>query len=255
MKLAVACLLFFTVSGAAPAYQSDAPAGPLGARASPPALPLTAPGPPWRASGDARAPGQKTAAKPAPARVVFIKEFPGSSPAYYSVSVSEEGEAIYATAPDDSDPIRFRLPPAVLRQVFETVERLNYFQDAQLETRKKVANMGKKTLRYEGGGRRNEASFNYSENLDAMTLAGLFEKISITERHLLDLERLAHFDRLGVNQELLQIEISMNRMELVEPTQFVPLLEEIAGDSRFLHMAQERARHLLERIKATPTDK
>lgn len=187
--------------------------------------------------------------KPTPPKVVFIKEFPGSFPDYYSVSVTEQGEAVYATAPDDAQPLRFRLSESLTRQLFQTVARLNHLRDVQLEARKKVASMGKKTLRYEAGDQRSQASFNYTENPDAAALAGLFEKISITEQHLLSLERLVRFDRLGVVKQLLQIEISMNKRELVEPSQFIPLLEEITGDTRFLHIAQERAARLLERIR------
>ncbi len=201
------------------------------------------------ASGQAPAQEPKPAASPAPARIVFIKEFPGSSPPYYAVSLTEEGAAEYATAPDDPQPLRFRLSESLTRQVFQIAARLNRFQGAQLEARRKVASMGKKTLRYEGGGQRHEASFNYSENQDAVALANLFEKISITQQHLLQLERLARFDRLGVMKQLLQIEISMNKGELVEPVQFISLLEEISGNTQYLHIARERAARLLERIR------
>jgi hypothetical protein len=192
---------------------------------------------------------QEAGSAAVPAKVVFIKEFPRSLPDYYSVSVTEKGEAVYSTAADDPQPLRFRLSEATTREIFQLVDRLNRFQGVELETRKKVAAMGKKTLRYEAGGKRNEAGFNYSENPDAMALAGLFEKISATEQLLLNLERVSRFEKLGIMKELLQMETAMNKKELVEPSQFVPLLEEIAGNQSYLHMAQERARYLLQRIK------
>ncbi len=192
-------------------------------------------------------------AKQPSSRLVFVKEFPGSVPDYYSVTVAENGEAIYATAPDDPEPLRFRLSPSLARQFFDAAARLNYFKDARFETRRKVAAMGKKTFRYEGNGQRYETSFNYSDNPEAMALAGAFEKISTTEQHLLNLERLVRHDRLGVMKQLVQIEISLNKRELVEPGQLVPLLEEIAGNSQFLHIAQERARYLLRRFQGDYT--
>src|SRR5512142_116952 len=51
-------------------------------------------------------------------RVVFTKEFPGSSPAYYSVTVWEDGRATYRTAPDDESPIKFQLPAGAASQIF-----------------------------------------------------------------------------------------------------------------------------------------
>lgn len=187
--------------------------------------------------------------RPLPPRIVFVKEFPGSSPAYYSVAVNTQGAAVYTTAPDDPQPIIFKLSDATVKEIFETAGRLNYFKGADLETRKKVASMGKKTLRYEDGKQSNTVTFNYTENPDGAALAAMFEKISITEQHLLNLERAVRFDRLGVVKQLLQIEISMNKKELVEPAQFVPLLERIASSSSFMNIARERASGLLQKIK------
>lgn len=189
-------------------------------------------------------------AKPAPARVTFIKQFPGSHPDYYAVSVTEDGEASYLTAPDDPQPLRFRLSEAVARNIFDTVARLNHLRGVKLESPRRVAAMGKKTLAYEANGQRNEVSFNYSENPDAVSLAGVFEKIGTTEQHAIALERAMRYDRLGVMKMLLQIEVSMNKREMVEPSQLVPMLEEISGDSRYMHIAQQRARLLLARIRS-----
>lgn len=195
--------------------------------------------------------GQKPPAdpKPVPAKVVFVKEFPGSYPDYYSISLSADGQARYATAPDDTQPVEFRLPETLVAQIFQVVARLDYLKDARLESSRKVAFMGKKTIRYEAGGQRQEAAFNYSENADAMALVQVFEKISSTEQHLLNLERLARFDRLGVNKELLQIEIAMNARELIEPAQLAPLLEQIAANTHYLNIARDRATEILQRIR------
>jgi len=197
---------------------------------------------------------QEPPAKPAQAKLTFIKQFPGSVPDYYAVVVTGEGQAEYAMAPDDADPPRFKLTEATTREIFQLVERLDRFENAQLETSKKVAFMGKKTFRYEAAGRRSETSFNYSENTDAMALVALFEKISASQQHLINLERLVRFDRLGIMKELYQIEAALDRNELIEAAQFIPVLEEIAGNSSYLHIAQLRARSMLQRIR-TPSDK
>jgi len=197
---------------------------------------------------------QEPPAKPAPAKLTFVKQFPGSVPDYYAVLTTGEGQAEYAMAPDDADPVRFKLSEATTREIFQLVERLERFENAQLETSKKVAFMGKKTFRYEAAGRRGETSFNYSENTDAMALVALFEKISATQQHLINLERLARFDRLGIMKELYQVEAALDRNELIEAAQFIPVLEEIADNSSYLHIAQLRARSMLQRIR-TPSDK
>lgn len=183
-------------------------------------------------------------------RIAFVKEFPGSVPDYYSVSVAQGGEAIYSTAPDDPKPVRFKISPELTEALFHAAERLDNFKDAHFETKRRVASMGKKTLRYEGSGQRYEASFNYSDNPDVMVLAQVFEKIGRSEQDLVDLDRATHYDRLGVNAALAQVEMAMNRRELVEAQQFAPVLEAIAGDSRFLNIARQRAGRLLDRIRS-----
>ena len=187
---------------------------------------------------------------PASPRVVFIKEFPGSSPEHYSISLSQDGEAVYATTPDGPQPVRFRLSEPLTRRVFQIAARLNHFQGTALESRgKNVASLGRKTLRYEAGGQQYETSFNYTRNPHALALTRLFEKISLTQQSLLGLKRVVRFDRLGVMKQLLHVEIAMNKQQLVEPVQFVPLLEEILQNPRFLNIARQRAAHLLDRIR------
>ncbi len=188
--------------------------------------------------------------KPALPRLVFIKDFPGSSPPYYRITLSENGEAIYATAPEDPRPVRFRLSAPLTARVFQIAAGLSPSRTSLDTRRKGVASMGKKTLRYEAGATRFETSYDFTENRDARALASLFDKIAFTEEQLIGLERVMRFDRLGIVRQLTHIESAMIKRELVAPAQFVPLLEEITQDSRYLNMAQERAAELLENIRS-----
>ena len=68
-----------------------------------------------------------------------------------------------------------------------------------------------------------------------------FERITETQRLHFDLERTAKFDRLGVNKTLLQIESAFDRKRLVGVDRFLPLLDRVAKNDSYLHMARERA--------------
>ena len=186
-------------------------------------------------------------------RLTFTKEFPRSNPDYYRIELGEDGQARYFTAPpstssEDTGTINFRVSPRLARQAFELAARLNYFRGAALETRKKVASMGKKTVVYESGAERSQAVFNYSENSDAMALVELFEKISNTQQHLLALDRLTRFDKLGLMKQLLSLESALDKRDLAEPALLVPALEEISRNNTYLHIAQQRARIILAKI-------
>ena len=63
------------------------------------------------------------------------------------------------------------------------------------------------------------------------------------------LERRMRYDRLGVNDALLQFEADYNHSKLPEPQRVLPMLDQIAGDSHFVEIARQRARNLAERIR------
>jgi hypothetical protein len=57
------------------------------------------------------------------------------------------------------------------------------------------------------------------------------------------------YDRLGINDALLQFETDLNHKLLPEPQRALPTLDQIAGDSRFVDVGRQRARALAERIR------
>ncbi len=188
---------------------------------------------------------------PDPARLTFTKSFPGSSPDYYRIVLSEEGKAIYTVAADDDRPAAFQVSKEFTSRVFELASQLGYFKGSPLETKKKLANMGKKTVLYESGAERSEQTYNYSELPEAQELTSLFEKLSTTQQHLIALERQMRFDKLALMKQLLVIDSAVTRKDLAEPQLLVPVLEEIAKNKAFLGIAQQRAKIVLSKIPVT----
>jgi hypothetical protein len=181
--------------------------------------------------------------------VTFTKEFPGSDPAYYSVAVRENGQAQYRTAPDDP-PIELQLSPVPTEEIFSLARKLSFFRNAQFESKRRVANMGKKTLAYQNGPDRAEASFNHTEIPEALALTALFEKISLMMQHQLRLEYMMRYDRLGIVKELLQLEVHLDQQSLLEPDHLLPVLEQIQKDPKLVNVAQERAAQIIGKIKS-----
>jgi hypothetical protein len=181
-------------------------------------------------------------------RLFYSKSFPGSVPAYVSVLVEKDGKAVYKEAPDDESPIELKLPEADTTAIFALAEKLDKFK-RPLESNLKVANMGIKTFRYENGSEKNEVKFNYSLDEDAKALTDWFERIAETQMLHFLLERTVRFDRLGVNKALLQIEAAYDRNRLVALDRFLPLLDRVAKNDTYLHMARERAAALADAIR------
>ena len=183
-------------------------------------------------------------------KIVFTKSFPGSVPAWYSVTVDPAGAAEYREDPKDDNPIKFHLTEADAGQIFELAGKLEYFK-RKLESPAKVARMGDKTLHYEKGGESGETTFNYTEDPDGRTITDWFERISETERHLMELERVVKYDKLGVNDALLQLEVTFDHKRLVAPEQFLPMLDRVVKNESFMHLARERAANIASQIRST----
>ena len=182
------------------------------------------------------------------ARIVYSKSFPGSVPAYVSIEVTQDGKGVYQEAPDDESPVEFKVSEQEIATVFGLTEKLERFK-RPLESNLKVANMGVKTLRYENGTEKNEVKFNYSLDEDAKTLADWFERVTESQMLHANLERSVRFDRLGVNHSLLQLQAAFDRNRVVTPDRFLPLLDRVAKNDSYLHMARERAAALADAIR------
>jgi hypothetical protein len=186
-------------------------------------------------------------------RLTFSKSFPGSLPAWEEITVPRTCAGQYKEDPKDDDPLKFQLPEADCSQMFSLADKLNHFS-SPVESPLKVANMGMKTFRYEAAGeaRASEVKFNYTENPDAKALSEWFERIGDTERSLIVLENAVRFDKLGVQEAILRIEIIRDQKRLVAPEQFLPMLDRVAKNESFLHIARERAAALADSIRALP---
>lgn len=186
-------------------------------------------------------------------RLYFSKSFPGSSPAYVAINVDKTGAGDYREDEKDDNPVRFQLSPQEVATLFDLAAKLGDFGHP-LEAPVKVAFMGTKTFRYVDGAKKNEVKFNFSEDLSAQALADDFERISESEQLLTTLEVSAKYDHLGVMKSVLLLQSAYDRKRLVDPAQFLPLLDRIAKNETYMHQARMRAAGLAGqfRCEATP---
>lgn len=183
-------------------------------------------------------------------KLVFTKSFPGSTPAFEYVSVEQTGLLQYKESPTDSQPLSAQMPASDAARLFSQAQKLGYFR-SRLESGLKVANTGKKTFRYiDENGAATEASFNYSIDPNAQQLLDAFEQIAASERAYLALDQTVHFDKLGVNDALAEIESLWLQKKLAAPAQFVPLFNRIINHESFMHLVRERAARLKSEFEA-----
>jgi hypothetical protein len=181
-------------------------------------------------------------------RVEFTKSFPGSIPAYVGISVDASGKGEYKQAVDDDQPQPIQLEASEAAQLFALVEKLGKFS-TPLESGLKVAFTGAKTFRYEDGDTKNETKFNYTQDPDGQLLLDWFERIAETSRHVINLERAARFDRLGLDEALLQLQATFDQHRLAGARQLLPILDRIAKNKSAFNRARERAATLAAAIR------
>lgn len=181
-------------------------------------------------------------------KLTLIREFPGSTPPHLMVEVEPSGKGVYKEGADSEWPIKFQLSAEEAKEVFEVAARCGHF-NRQLESGLKVAFMGTKTFRWEDGAVKQEVKFNYTMDEAGKAMQDWLEKMAETEQHFLRLERAVKYDKLGVNQALLLLHAAVDRKRIVAVDQFLPLLDRVAKNDSYLHMARERAASLADAIR------
>jgi hypothetical protein len=180
--------------------------------------------------------------------VSYTKSFPGSDPAYVAVTVDKDGGVTYREAKDE-DPETFKLEPAAVQAIFDLADKLDHFK-RPLESGLKVAKTGDKSFRWEGGGDAGEVKFNYSLDDNARLLQDWFERISESERAMMNLRRAIRFDKLGVNDAVLRVDTAWSQKRLLGREQFLPLLDRVAKNEGFVNLARDRAARLAAIMRA-----
>jgi len=187
------------------------------------------------------------------ATITYRRVFKGSTPEFIEIKITDQGKATFEIRQldDDHDPEPFEVGSAVQSKVFELAEDLKHFAVPSLDIQKKIANLGEKTFRYEKGAEVHETSFNYTLNPSATQLMQIFEGLAKQQQDLVLLLRSAKYDRLGVNDALMQFEADMDHRTVPEPERFLAILDQIAADSHFIDIARSRARALAQRIRSS----
>lgn len=190
------------------------------------------------------------------AKLSYRRIFKSSSPEFIEIVVREDtNAATYEIRQLDEDPgaSPFEVGAPLRQKMFELAAELNHFQgqDQYLDVHRRIANLGEKTFRWEDGAVSHETKFNYTLNSAATQLMQIFEGLARQQELVSLLERRMKYDRLGINDALLQFESDLNHKLLPEPQRALPTLDQIAGDSRFVDIGRQRARALADRIRRT----
>jgi hypothetical protein len=198
-----------------------------------------------------RRPSPSASPSPDYPQLTYTKILKGSVPAYEKVVVNSNGSGSYDghALNEPPHPRGFVLSSDVTQELFGLAGDLHDFQGLELESHKRVADLGLKTLTFRDGSRSYSTQFNYSMNRTAGRLVDLFEKISAVELHISALDYAMRYDHLGLPRQLALIQIDLDNNSLADPQLMKGALEAIIRNPRYLVLAQVRAKRILARIQ------
>jgi hypothetical protein len=186
------------------------------------------------------------------ATITFRKIFKSSYPEFVEIKLDESGSGTYdiRQLSDDPSPQPMKVSASLTQKIFDLAAKLHNFNGINLEMHRRIANLGEKTFRYDRGTETHSVTFNYTTDRSAEQLLDIFEGLSRQQTDLSDLIRTMRYDRLGVNDVLLQVERDYDHKLLPEPEQLLAPLDQLASDTHYLDIARERARTLAAQIRS-----
>jgi hypothetical protein len=194
----------------------------------------------------------RPAAGPTGGVFTYRRIFKSSVPEFIEIKIpqnGEQGSVEIRQLEDEAGASPFEIGAPLRSKIFELIGQLGYFKGLDLDVHRKIANLGEKTFQWNHGAEAYSVTFNYTLNSSAMQLLQICEGLAREQELMELLQRRAKYDRLGINDALMQFENDLNKGVLPEPARALPLLDQIAADSRFVEIARQRARALAERIR------
>ena len=124
----------------------------------------------------------------------------------------------------------------------------NLVDSKAYESKRKVANLGRKQLILEFPSEKREAEFNYSDIKEVNALCTFLDAILNQEALITDLDIAAQYERLSVPERLQQLESELRAGRIGDPPGVIPALERIIQNDRILTYAREYALALRNRL-------
>lgn len=181
----------------------------------------------------------------------FCREIPGPAEVSECVRLDAGGQGTFTVHEDGeefTDPLELSEP--AMSRLLGYVADTGYLEDAdEYESRRNVADTGRKTLTVEGAWGRREAVFTYSDRGEVISLLTFLDRLIAQEHLRLDLDSALSFDRLNLPALLERVDTERRQNRLVDPARLLDVLERIASDSRVLNLARTSARELIGKIR------
>ena len=148
----------------------------------------------------------------------------------------------------ESDPIT--LSPVTLDKIKAAIAALNFLDSTEsYQTARDYSHMGNISITYRKDGRERTAKYNWSDNKEAKMLMDEYRKISTQYVWQFDMSISRENQPLNAPGLMDALDSYIQRSEISDPKQMVPLLKELANDERIPLIARNHATKLAEKIE------
>lgn len=184
-------------------------------------------------------------------RFTYCREMPRGLYEKQCLALTPDGTGESQLKRRGSDQVqgRFTLSPSGRTKFLSVIASTNNLEDGKnYETKKKVADLGRKHLSLEMPSGTREADFNYSDLKEVNVLSAFFDGLLSQQTMTLDLENAIRYERLSVPERLNQLDSELKASRIGDPEGLIPLLDKIIQDQRVLEYARQNAEQIKNRV-------
>ncbi|HJR07030.1 MAG TPA: hypothetical protein VJ842_07230 [Pyrinomonadaceae bacterium] len=147
-----------------------------------------------------------------------------------------------------TDPLE--ISPAALARIKAAWESLRFLDsDANYQDEKQFPHLGTMTLRMREGTRERKAEFNWTHNEGAAALVKEYRGLGEQQLFIFDITLARQYQPSDTIKIIKRLESLLDRKELSDTAQLVPLLRDLTTDERIPLMARNHATRLLKKIE------
>jgi len=184
--------------------------------------------------------------------VIFSVVRWNSDPSYYSIAIDASGTATYVSSPEGLDKTgvryttEFHVSDRTRRITFNLSQRLNYFAGGYGELQSSPGKNSVHTLAYRYGPVNNQFTYTNSPDPDLTELTSVLEELSQTFEYGRKLSDLQLHNRRAITPELEAMAGRAERHALRDLPALVPILRNVASDTRIDVAARNQASALIK---------
>lgn len=147
-----------------------------------------------------------------------------------------------------TDPLE--ITPAALARITAEWEALKFLDsETNYQAEKQFPHLGAMTLHMKQGTRKRRAEFNWTHDEHAAALVKEYKSIGEQQLFIFDVTIARQYQPSDTIKIFKRLEILIERKEVFDPTQLVPLLRDLMTDERIPLIARNHATRLLKKIE------